>query len=1097
MKYHLRIFYILLLPIVFKANYTTGQCSFLANKDTINTLNIDIPINTENSIPTWVDIDGDIDFDLFINFNNKNYFYKNIGDINNPHYVLQQETTSPLSNINHSPIFVDIDGDNDFDMFDDDNYFDYYENIGNKNSAIFSKASNNILYTKGSLSFVDIDNDDDLDAFVFDGSSIFYYKNIGNVTSPQFSKQSNSPFGGFSFIGWNNVIMTFNDLDSDTDKDLIIGQELGNLWYIKNSGDSINPIFLSIDIIAPYKGIDVGTNISPTFADIDNDKDQDLLVGEKEGRIYYYKNAGDSTNPNFIYQGNNFIDGIKTYGKNKPFLVDFDNDFDFDLIVGQYAGYIQLYTNIGTPQKPIFELQDDSINKSISTSSYDETPTFVDLDSDGDKDLIVGNISGTLVYKKNYGSSYVPNYILETGLTSPFYSIDVGDYSTPTFADMDGDNDFDLLVGEFYGGINYYENIGDSLNPLFQQKTLGNIDVGEWSTPFVVDIDNDKDLDLFVGENGGQIFYYENIGNKYAWQFDLQNTTSNPFENYDMGLYSAPTFEDLDDDGDFDAIIGESDGYLNYFENIGTDTHPAYIYHTNNLSPFDAVDVGSNSSLAFVDIDNDGDNDCFIGEYDGALNFYKNMGNKDSSIFLLLNDSLNPFYGVDVGYRSTPNFVDIDSDGDKDCFIGNQYNLDFFRNIGSAYNPIFIQDFITNPIPPSLLSKSDYYLAPTFVDIDDDGDNDCFIGDKIGVVLFYKNIGTSTNPSYAYQPDSLNPLDSIDIGSYSVPFFFDLDKDNDMDVLIGANDGFVIYYKNVGNAVNPIFQLENTEENPLYNIDLGSNSTPFLVDQNNNGNYNIYIGDEDGTVHSYLSSYIASTIPTILVSDSVICNGDSVILESSSAYNYNWSTGDTSKTTTIFQEGTYKVTVSNTSGCATTSEKITIYDPLSSLKVIQPSGSFNKGDSIQLSITGQQSEFDYTYHWMPDIFFSNSIISNPVVYLTDSTYVVLIQDVINGCLFSDSITFSFSQSLIRKQNFVENIIEVYPNPAQSTLNIELKNQEEIETIQLFSLLGTLIYDSQKKLSKAQIEIDQFANGIYLLTIYTKGRMVSTQVSIQH
>jgi hypothetical protein len=90
--------------------------------------------------------------------------------------------------------------------------------------------------------------------------------------------------------------------------------------------------------------------------------------------------------------------------------------------------------------------------------SSQSTPSFVDLDGDGDLDLVVGASDGTLKYYENIGSATAPVYM--AGATNPFDGIDVGTQSTPTLADLDGDGDLDLVVGASDGTLHYYENTG-------------------------------------------------------------------------------------------------------------------------------------------------------------------------------------------------------------------------------------------------------------------------------------------------------------------------------------------------------------------------------------------------------------------------------------------------------------------------------------------------------------------------------------------------------------------------------------------------------------------------------------------------------------
>jgi hypothetical protein len=92
--------------------------------------------------------------------------------------------------------------------------------------------------------------------------------------------------------------------------------------------------------------------------------------------------------------------------------------------------------------------------------------------------------------------------------------IDVGYNAKPTFADIDNDGDFDVFIGEFLGTVKYYENTGTVNHPIFEERIgennpLNDVDAGYFSSPTLIDIDNDNDLDAFIGRED-DIEYYEN-----------------------------------------------------------------------------------------------------------------------------------------------------------------------------------------------------------------------------------------------------------------------------------------------------------------------------------------------------------------------------------------------------------------------------------------------------------------------------------------------------------------------------------------------------------------------------------------------------------
>ncbi len=348
---------------------------------------------------------------------------------------------------------------------------------------------------------------------------------------------------------------TFTDLDNDSLLDLIIGKQDGTISHFEQ--DAAGSISFSL-LSENFNEIDIGRYATPRFVDLDNDELLDLIIGEEEGNIIHYEQDTIGS-MDFSLVTENF-NGIDVGAISTPCFTDLDDDGLLDMIIGVNVGHLQHYEQVSSGSAQ-FSLISENFN-GIDVGAQ-ACPIFTDLDNDGLKDLMIGDMSGFLpCYEQETDGS--ANVLLISTHTLP--GIDIGGHAFPSIIDLDADGLWDMIVGNVNGTLDHFkqESPGSPSFSIFADTLLG-IDVGSFSSPVFIDLDNNGLMDLIVGEFNGNLNHYEQT---VAGTFDFTLTTDS-FNNIDLGDETAPAFTDLNADGLYDLIIGRGNGTLCHYAQDG------------------------------------------------------------------------------------------------------------------------------------------------------------------------------------------------------------------------------------------------------------------------------------------------------------------------------------------------------------------------------------------------------------------------------------------------------------------------------------------------------------------------------------------------
>lgn len=738
--------------------------------------------NGDAASPTLADFDGDGDFDMYVGYyNGYILYYENTGSPTLPQFTYTKQLFwSGQLGYYILPLAIDYNKDGNIDLYYGRNDPNVYKLKNDVDESSFDFRDFMMADTGqfSSVSLVDIDADGDGDAFVGSGDGkVYLFKNLGGKNSGVFDTVNKDFWdrGTLLFTVGSRADVAAADLDGDGDFDLIIGKGDGTLTYYRNDGTARNAFWT---LVPGFFTMDAGDNAAAGFADLDADGDLDMALGNNAGFTAYYQNQGTAQTQNFVLQGTSLVGDVGTDAN--PEFRDLNNDGTFDLAVGRSDGFVQFFKNTGSPSSYAFTAEGNVLDDYLDYS----TPSFADLDGDGDFDLAVGNKLGTISLIKNRGTA--SNFSFSTQTT--FWMENTQRGRTSDFADLDKDKDQDMIIGSEDGYVYYYRNDGNATDPVFTYMRSMVGDWGSWTTPSFGDLNGDGDMDFVMGRSDDNIVrYFRNDVSQSGFNFTLN--TSDLIGS--VGSYADPKFADMNGDSLLDLIVGSQDGRIRYFKNVGSSGTPAFVSQADLIS-----DQGDYTSISVGDLDADGDKDIVLGESnDPYVRYFRNDGNATVQNFVLsTNNMLNAYCRPgDGNSRCSPELVDIDNDGDLDLLVSN-YNgfTRYWRNDGTPSIAVWSDQ-------GDILGDWGTAVGIALADLDDDGTYDFIGGKDDGQIFYYNNEGTAQTANFQYVyagPGGYQYLPYS--GDWAKPEFADLNGDGNVDIAVGNSNGKITLYFNQG-----------------------------------------------------------------------------------------------------------------------------------------------------------------------------------------------------------------------------------------------------------------------------------------------------------
>ncbi len=441
------------------------------------------------------------------------------------------------------------------------------------------------------------------------------------------------------------------------------------------------------------------------YGDLDNDGDLDLIVNNVNMPLFVYKNNTENNYLKIKLKGsenNTFAIGsvVEVYKESEIFRQElmpsrgFQSSVDYGLVFG--LGKIEKIDSIRViwPNKKIEKIEETNVNQTLIFNIENASKEYQKTSTTPDQYFTEIEIK----IEKHKEDSYVDfdyESLISKMLSKEGPAIAIGDIN------QDGNDDVYIGGAKNQSGVLYTQNKERKLSMVSNQIFESDQFYEDTAAQFV-DIDGDNDFDLVVGSGG-------NFANAKPGQFAIRMYMNDGKGNFSKGqtipnqnnaAVIAP--HDFDDDGDVDLFIGnlsvpgiyginpknqllENDGSGNFKNSIGS-------------KAFKAQDIGMITDANWKDVDGDAKLDLIlVGEW-MSPKVFKNTGKRLSPMTTNLDDISGWFNAVHA--------KDIDNDGDIDLIIGNRGLNASYRASKDAPAKMFVNDFDNNGTIEQVFTQS-------------------------------------------------------------------------------------------------------------------------------------------------------------------------------------------------------------------------------------------------------------------------------------------------------------------------------------------------------------------------------------------------------